>query len=49
MRRARRPDVTPAAIRGDGSGATSPTSGRWPQRRGFTRRPEGDAAGVPVV
>jgi hypothetical protein len=49
MRRARRPDVTPAAIRGDGSEATFPDFRRWPQRRGFTRRHEGDAAGVHVV
>src|SRR5207244_4154185 len=47
MRRARRPGVTPATIRDVGSGATIPDFPRWPQRRGFTRRPEGDAAGSP--
>src|SRR5437899_4245070 len=36
--RARRPGVTPAAIRGAGTGADIPALRRWPQRRRFTRR-----------
>src|SRR2546426_626530 len=35
---ARRPGVTPAAIRGAGTGADIPAFRRWPQRRRFTRR-----------
>src|SRR2546422_1220292 len=43
---ARRPGVTPAAIRGAGAGADIPAFRRWPQRRRFTRRLGGAARQV---
>src|SRR2546429_9418929 len=44
---ARRPDVTPTAIRGAGAGTVSPPCGCWPQLHGFTRSLGGGAAGLP--